>query len=66
MSPMTWACDELYLCGYRGRQEPPEACWYNTFSTALKPRMEQLAGDEGWRIGPAASWWRRPKVPWRP
>lgn len=50
---MTRACDELYICGYRGTQEPSEHCWYNTIATALLPRMTPIDGGEGWRMGAA-------------
>lgn len=50
---MTRAGDELYVCGYRGKQEPAEECWYNTICTALKPVMEELPGEAGWRLGAA-------------
>ena len=50
---MTRACDELYVCGCRGRPEPPEACWYNTVAEALRDKMVPLDGGEGWRLGAA-------------
>lgn len=51
---MTRACDELYVCGYRGKQEPPETCWYNTIAEALKDtKMTPVGGDAGWRLGAA-------------
>ncbi len=51
---MTRACDELYVCGYRGKQDPPETCWYNTIAEALKTtKMTPLDGDAGWRLGAA-------------
>ncbi|MCA3561195.1 MAG: double-strand break repair helicase AddA [Aestuariivirga sp.] len=48
---MTRACDALYVCGYRGVQEPSENCWYNTISAALTPKMTPLDAGEGWRLG---------------
>lgn len=50
---MTRACDELYLCGYRGEREPSETCWYNTARDALVPHMEPLGEEQGWRLGTA-------------
>lgn len=51
---MTRACDELYVCGYRGKQEPSEHCWYNTISGAarLTEAMVPLEGG-GLRLGAA-------------
>ena len=48
---MTRACDELYVCGYRGAQEPADECWFNTICTALKPVMAELPDGAGWRLG---------------
>lgn len=49
---MTRARDELYICGYRGKREQIETCWYNTVRDALKPHMTEL--DSGrWRLGAA-------------
>jgi ATP-dependent helicase/nuclease subunit A len=50
---MTRACDELYVCGYRGKREQMEDCWYNTMLTALQSRMVPLPGRGGWRLGAA-------------
>ncbi|PZF76479.1 double-strand break repair helicase AddA [Aestuariivirga litoralis] len=50
---MTRACDELYVCGFRGVQEPSENCWYNTIAAALKPGMTELDNGQGWRLGAA-------------
>ena len=50
---MTRACDELYVCGYRGTREPMADCWYNTVLAALKDRMTKLPGAGGWRLGAA-------------
>jgi len=57
---MTRACDELYLCGYRGLREPAENCWYNTASDALTKQMENLGEAEGWRLGEAPVWAEKP------
>jgi ATP-dependent helicase/nuclease subunit A len=48
---MTRACDELYVCGYRGKREQMEDCWYNTISQALEARMTPLADGAGFRLG---------------
>ena len=50
---MTRACDELYVCGYRGVQEPADTCWYNLVKDALTPAMTPLADEQGWRWGAA-------------
>ena len=48
---MTRACDELYVCGYRGAREPMADCWYNTMLAAMKDRMTPLPEERGWRFG---------------
>lgn len=48
---MTRARDELYVCGYRGRNDVPDDCWYNLVSQALRPEMRELADGSGWRLG---------------
>ncbi|MCA3555958.1 double-strand break repair helicase AddA [Aestuariivirga sp.] len=48
---MTRACDELYVCGYRGKQDPSPHCWYNTIADALKHKMTPLDAGAGWRLG---------------
>ncbi|MFN4140778.1 double-strand break repair helicase AddA [Aestuariivirga sp.] len=53
---MTRACDELYVCGYRGEREAMEHCWYNTVLAALKAGMTPIEGGRGWRSGAAPSW----------
>ena len=50
---MTRACDELYVCGYRGKREQMEDCWYNTMLAALQSRMAPLGDGGGWRLGAA-------------
>jgi len=37
---MTRACDELYICGWKGEQNLSEDCWYRTVENALGPRDE--------------------------
>lgn len=49
---MTRACDELYVCGYRGKNEPSENCWYKTVFAALTKRTTPLDDGEVWRLGP--------------
>jgi ATP-dependent helicase/nuclease subunit A len=49
---MTRARDELYVCGYRGKREQIETCWYNTVRDALKPHMTEIDGGR-WRLGAA-------------
>ena len=48
---MSRARDELYICGYRGTNEPSDGCWYNLVSNALRPNMRPIADGEGWRLG---------------
>ena len=48
---MTRACDELYICGYRGKREQMEDCWYNMALSALQPAMLALEDGKGWRLG---------------
>jgi ATP-dependent helicase/nuclease subunit A len=50
---MTRAGDELYVCGYRGRHDPPKTCWHDAVADALKDRMTPLDGGDGWRLGAA-------------
>ena len=33
---MTRASDRLYICGYRGPNEPPPHCWYNRMAQAME------------------------------
>ncbi len=47
---MTRARDELYVCGYRGRNNPAADCWYNLVESARPPEMREI-GDGGWRLG---------------
>lgn len=37
---MTRAADRLYVCGWRGRNDPPAECWYNLIRDALAPIAE--------------------------
>jgi ATP-dependent helicase/nuclease subunit A len=53
---MTRARDELHVCGWRGKTEPKPDCWYNLVAAALKPRMRELAGQAGWRMGDDPVW----------
>ncbi|WP_373505229.1 double-strand break repair helicase AddA [Aestuariivirga sp.] len=48
---MTRARDELYVCGYEGKNKPSDNCWYETIKAALTPKMESLGEDIGWRLG---------------
>lgn len=50
---MTRARDELYICGYRGRHDPPAECWYNTVRDGLTGSAADLQGR--WRMGAAES-----------
>ena len=47
---MTRASDRLYVCGYKGRNRLPEACWYRKIEDALKDDAEELALADGSRI----------------
>lgn len=48
---MTRARDELYVCGHRGKREPPADCWYNMIVQSLVPSMRELPDGAGWRLG---------------
>ncbi|MBC8038283.1 MAG: double-strand break repair helicase AddA [Rhizobiales bacterium] len=48
---MTRARDELYVCGYRGRNDPADECWYNLVTSALLPEMRQTEDGSVWRLG---------------
>ena len=51
---MTRAEDRLYVCGWSGRQEPPEGCWYDLVRRGLARCAEAVdydftrAAAEGW------------------
>lgn len=50
---MTRARDRLYVCGYRGEDEPGAECWYNLIAAALKPEATEVLLADGkkiWRI----------------
>lgn len=48
---LTRAEDRLYICGWRGRNEPKDNCWYNLVSSAF-PRegIEDIPFDDGLAI----------------
>ncbi len=51
---MTRAEDRLYVCGWSGRNDPPEGCWYDLVRQGLAERAEAVdfdftgAAAEGW------------------
>ncbi len=51
---LTRAEDRLYVCGYQGRREPADGCWYRLVEAALRdvgqPRAYDFTGlgPEGW------------------
>ncbi|MDJ0946959.1 MAG: double-strand break repair helicase AddA [Kiloniellales bacterium] len=51
---MTRAEDRLYVCGWAGRNDPPEGCWYDLVRQGLAARAEAVdfdfsgAAAEGW------------------
>lgn len=50
---MTRAKDRLYIAGYRGKNNPPETCWYNLATRALLPGATEIELEDGsrvWRI----------------
>lgn len=49
---MTRARDRLYICGYRGKSEPPPDCWYSVISNKIKPLAQPFETDDGpvWRL----------------
>jgi len=57
---LTRAEDRLYVCGYQGRREPADGCWYKLVEAALRetgvPRAYDFTalGPEGW----AGDGWR--------
>src|SRR5262249_38294359 len=58
---MTRAEDRLYICGWRGKNQPPAGCWYNLVARGLEGKGETVAfdftseiGAEGW----TGSGWR--------
>ncbi|MCB1380669.1 MAG: double-strand break repair helicase AddA [Alphaproteobacteria bacterium] len=48
---MTRARDELYVCGYEGRQKPKDECWYNLIKNGLEGQMRLLSEEAGSRLG---------------
>ncbi len=49
---MTRARDELYICGYEGKNAASAECWYNTVRNALAPGMSPCGdGEENLRLG---------------
>ncbi len=44
---MTRAEDRLYVCGWHGRQKPPDDCWYNL----VRAGLERLDGVETFDFG---------------
>ena len=50
---MTRARDRLYVCGYEGRRERPDGCWYNLIADNLIPLADEITlpdGSTGWRL----------------
>ncbi|MGV8998575.1 MAG: double-strand break repair helicase AddA [Parvibaculaceae bacterium] len=50
---MTRARDRLYVCGYQGKGELKDDCWYSLIASALKPLAVALPQTDGrtiWRI----------------
>ncbi len=43
---MTRAEDRLYVCGWRGRNAPPEGCWYDLIRDGLEGAGEGAAVEE--------------------
>jgi ATP-dependent helicase/nuclease subunit A len=55
---MTRAIDRLIVCGAEGERAPPEGCWWNLVSAALKPISVEEPADDG-----DGTVWRYRKVP---
>jgi ATP-dependent helicase/nuclease subunit A len=55
---MTRAADRLVVCGAEGERGPPEGCWWNLVSAALKPLSVEEPADDG-----DGTVWRYRKVP---
>jgi ATP-dependent helicase/nuclease subunit A len=53
---MTRARDELYICGYKGKNELSANCWYEICRTALTKQMAEIPEQGGWRLGAAPTW----------
>ncbi len=50
---MTRASDQLYVCGYKGRNKLSDACWYRKIEDALKDDATEIQLADGsyvWRI----------------
>ncbi len=51
---MTRAKDRLYICGHRSKSNPPEDCWYELVTEALRATSTEIVDDEGlptaWRF----------------
>jgi ATP-dependent helicase/nuclease subunit A len=49
---MTRARDELYICGYRGAQDPKPDCWYKVIEAGLDKLLANVGGaEDGKRFG---------------
>jgi ATP-dependent helicase/nuclease subunit A len=44
---MTRARDRLYVCGFEGKKQRPQDCWYDLVRTALEPLAEKIPLDDG-------------------
>ncbi len=53
---MTRARDELYICGYEGKQKLADTCWYRIVEQALTQHMVEIPEQGGWRLGAEPSW----------
>ena len=53
---MTRAIDRLIVCGAEGERSPPDGCWWNLVSAALRPVSVEEPADDGdgtvWRYRP--------------
>jgi ATP-dependent helicase/nuclease subunit A len=55
---MTRAIDRLIVCGAEGARRPPQGCWWNLVSNALRPVSVEEPADDG-----EGTVWRYRKTP---
>lgn len=62
---LTRAADQLYICGARGRNNPPEGSWYHMVRSGLESVAEKMTHEwgEGLRMGALPPRTRRHAAP---
>ncbi len=53
---LTRAEDRLYVCGWRGRNQAPQGCWYDLVAEGLKPVAAPFEFDCVAELGPTEGW----------